>query len=105
MRKRKTISKTIDELLAKNPEQIALYIDVAFASYTEHRDIDALLAALRRAAQANGVTKTAADAGITRHGLQNALREGGNPRLRTFDAILRAMGSELAHRTLEDAHV
>ena len=46
--------------------------------------------------RARGMSKVAAEAGISRGGLYKALGEGGNPSLETLSAILRTLGMRLS---------
>lgn len=56
------------------------------------------LAALRKVAEARGMAKVAASAGIPRGSLSRALSVRGNPRWSTLSAILRATGMTMAVR-------
>jgi probable addiction module antidote protein len=53
------------------------------------------LRALRLVAQAQGMAKVAAKAGITRESLYRALSAKGNPRWSTLAAVLHATGMKL----------
>lgn len=57
------------------------------------------LSALRNVAEAQGITKIAAAAGLPRESVYRALSPKGNPRWSTLSAILRATGLKLTvHR-------
>ena len=55
-------------------------------------DSAVILKAISEAARANGMAKTARDAGMTRAGLYKALSEDGNPSFTTVWNILSAFG-------------
>ena len=62
----------------------------------EDKDRRIYLAALRTVAEARGMSKVAKAAGVPRESLYRALSSGGNPRLSTLHAILKAAGLKLA---------
>lgn len=62
----------------------------------EDKDRRIYLAALRTVAEAQGMAKVAKAAGVPRESLYRALSSGGNPRLSTLHAILKAAGLKLA---------
>ena len=62
----------------------------------EDEDRRIYLAALRTVAEARGMAKVAKAAGVPRESLYRALSSGGNPRLSTLHAILKAAGLRLA---------
>jgi len=62
----------------------------------EDKDRRIYLAALRTVAEARGMAKVAKAAGVPRESLYRALSSGGNPRLSTLHAILKAAGLKLA---------
>ena len=61
----------------------------------KHADSAVVLKAISEAARANGMAKTARDAGMTRAGLYKALSEEGNPSFQTILNILAALGYRL----------
>jgi len=74
-----------------NEDEICLYLEAAF----EDGDPAVITHALGNVARARGMTKIAADVGISRAGLYKALGEKGNPSLDTLTAIVRAFGMKL----------
>ena len=62
----------------------------------DDKDRRIYLAALRTVAEARGMAKVAKAAGVPRESLYRALSSGGNPRLSTLHAILKAAGLRLA---------
>jgi probable addiction module antidote protein len=81
----------ISELRA-DPNLAAEYLNAA----AEEKDRRVYLAALRTVAEAKGMAKVAKAAGVPRESLYRALSAGGNPRLSTLHAILKAAGLKLA---------
>jgi probable addiction module antidote protein len=74
-----------DHLLAKEYLKAAL----------EDDDPRVFLLALRNVAQANGVSKAAADSKLNRESLYRMLSGRGNPSLRSLGALLRSLGFRL----------
>jgi probable addiction module antidote protein len=73
-----------DHLLAKE------YLKAALED-----DPRVFLLALRNVAQANGVSKAAADSKLNRESLYRMLSGRGNPSLRSLGALLRSLGFRL----------
>ena len=67
-----------------------------FDGKIEPVDSAVIIKAISEAARANGMAKTARDAGMTRAGLYKALSENGNPSFATVCNILSAFGYVLA---------
>ena len=84
-----------EEYLRQHPYELDAYISTMLDVYTETRDLGKLLVSLRIASRIKGVTTTAKAAGMTRNGLQKALRETSNPMFATVDAIMHALGYRL----------
>ncbi len=78
--------------LRSDPALAAEYLNAA----AEDKDRRIYLAALRTVAEARGMAKVAKAAGVPRESLYRALSSGGNPRLSTLHAILKAAGLRLA---------
>ena len=78
------------EYLDKPELQIA-YLEAVAAE----NDTAEFIKALETIARANGMSKTAAEAGITREGLYKALSENGNPSFITVVKVLKALGFTL----------
>ena len=65
----------------------------------EHSDSpEELLLALRRIAEAQGMSRVAEAAGLSRESLYRSLSAAGNPRLSTLVAVLRVAGLKLSVR-------
>jgi len=79
--------------LGKDPAFAAEYLNGVLAD----GDVEELLMALRRVAQAfGGVAKLAAGARLNATSLYRALSANGNPEVRSLAALLKAMGMRLA---------
>lgn len=83
--------RLVSELRADRKLAVA-YINAA----ADEDDRRVYLAALRTVAEAHGMAKVAKAAGVPRESLYRALSSGGNPRLSTLHAILKAAGLRLA---------
>lgn len=76
--------------LRRDPNLLSEYLQSALEDTDDPR---VLLVALRRAVAARGgVTRVARQAGIERESLHRAISPGGNPRLSTLVALVRALG-------------
>lgn len=75
--------------LREDPEFAAEYLQAAIESSDEPR---LLVLALRRIAEAKGMSAVAAAVGIHRESLYRTLSPKGNPRLSTLLAVVKAMG-------------
>lgn len=88
-----------DELIEslKNSQEADLYLRVAMEEYHEDGDTEALLIALRNISEARGgMSQLAQKTRLNRQNLYNALSKNGNPRLNTFELILKGLGYRLA---------
>jgi probable addiction module antidote protein len=78
--------------LRKSPEYAAKYLSAAVADSPE-----AFLVALRDVADSQkGIAGLAATAAVNRENLYRMLSEGGNPRLQSLTAILKALHLRLS---------
>jgi probable addiction module antidote protein len=59
-----------------------------------------IAAALGTIARAQGMTKVAQDAGVTREALYRSLSKDGDPRLSTILGVLKSLGLQLSVQTL-----
>jgi probable addiction module antidote protein len=81
------------ESFHKNPKLAAAYLNAVL----DDGDQQELLLALRRLSEAHGgVTQIAADAKLNSTTLYRTLSAKGNSELRSFTALLKAMGMRLA---------
>ena len=76
----------------KTPEARAAYIEAAI----EENDPDFLTVALGDVAKAEGMTKVARKAKVTRENLYRAFAPGGNPTMATVMRVLDALGLRIS---------
>ena len=84
------------ESFRKDPDYAADYLN----SVLEDGDQEELMLALRRVAAAFGMKDVAETANLNPKTLYRTLSSAGNPELRSFQAILGAMGMRLAITSL-----
>lgn len=81
----------------KDPKQADFALKLALKEFEEDGDVDALLDTLRLVAQAQGgIAKLARKTAISRKAVHEALSPDGNPRLRTFQNVLEALGLKMS---------
>jgi len=80
--------------LLDSREAIVAYIEAAF----DHGDPALITHALGVVARAEGMSRLAREAGVTREGLYKALTPNGDPKLSTFLNVLKALGMKLSAR-------
>lgn len=83
------------ELLREDPAFVNEYIAAAMDEVDQGGGRQALLAALRHVAEAQGMASVALRAGIPRESLYRALSPNGNPTVKTLLAVLAAVGLKL----------
>lgn len=102
MTKSKIINNTTsyhDELIEslKKPKEANVYLRLAMEEYQDDGNVEALLVALRNITEAKGgMGQLARKTHLNRQSLYQVLSKNGNPRLDTFDLILKALGYRLA---------
>jgi probable addiction module antidote protein len=100
--RRKLIRPTDDsvlELLHEDPAFADEYLSAALEEANQPGGREALLAALRHIAEAQGMTAVAERTGIPRESLYRALSTKGNPTIKTLLAVVGAAGLKLSvHR-------
>jgi probable addiction module antidote protein len=69
----------------------------------EDDDASYIVHALGIAARAKGMTKIAAETGLSREALYKSFSEEGNPSLKSTIAVLKSLGFGLTIRRLDDA--
>jgi HTH-type transcriptional regulator / antitoxin HigA len=97
----RSLNEISSEYFERHPEEIDEFIHEIFAEYAQEGDSSVLLSTLRVVARVKGLSAIADESGMTRQGLQKALSAKGNPRLDNINAIMRAMGYQLAPRPLD----
>jgi probable addiction module antidote protein len=89
------------ELLREDPTFADEYLAAALEEADQAGGREALLAALRHVAEAQGMAAVAERAGIPRESLYRALSPSGNPTVKTLLAVLDAAGLKLGvHRAV-----
>lgn len=83
------------ELLKEDPEFASVYLAAALEESDQVGGQQALLAALRHVAEAQGMAAVAERAGMPRESLYRALSANGNPTIKTLMAVLGAAGLQL----------
>ena len=86
IKKVKDHEKALSEEL-KDPNEAAAYLSAAL----EENDLDIFLLALRRVAQAQGISQISEKSSINRQHIYRALSEEGNPTLKNLIALLAAL--------------
>jgi probable addiction module antidote protein len=84
------------ESLRNDPEFAAEYLRAALSDADTEGGREALLIALRRVAEAQGMAQVAKRAGVPRESLYRLLKPTGNPTLQTLLAVLGAAGLQLS---------
>lgn len=91
--------EAIVELLREDSAFADEYLSVALDEAGEPGGREALLAALRHVAEAQGMSAVAERAGIPRESLYRALSPKGNPTIKTLLAVVSGAGLKLSvHR-------
>jgi probable addiction module antidote protein len=81
----------------KDPKQARFALKLALREFEADGDVNALLDTLRLVAQTQGgLAKLARETAISRKALHEALSPDGNPRLRTFQSVLEALGLKMS---------
>ena len=89
------------ELLREDPDFADEYLAAALDEADQSGGREALLAALRHVAEAQGMAAVAERAGMPRESLYRALSPSGNPTIKTLLAVLGAAGLKLGvHRAI-----
>ena len=84
------------ELLKEDPDFASFYLAAALEESDQTGGQQALLAALRHVAEAQGMAAVAQRAGMPRESLYRALSANANPTIKTLLAVLGAAGLQLA---------
>jgi len=93
--------ETVVEMLREDPAFADEYLAMAMEEVDQAGGRQALLAALRHVAEAQGMALVAERAGIPRESLYRALSPNGNPTVKTLLAVLDAAGLRLGvHRVV-----
>ena len=83
----------MQDKLAKNPEEILLYLDVSLEEYEKDGDMEALLLAIKQIAEVKGgMTELAKNTGLSRQNLYKIFSHKISPRFENLVKILNALG-------------
>ena len=104
MKKYREFAEVEESYFRDHPGEIDEYINLIFEEYSKDGDTGALLSSLRVLSRVKGVTRIAAEAGLSRKGVQKALSENGNPEFASVNAIVHAMGYRLSPQKLKTEH-
>jgi probable addiction module antidote protein len=87
----------------RDPEFAAAYLAAAME---DGDGIDGLLHAAREIAQSRGggLRGVAQDASVGRQTIYDGFKQGGNPQIRTVDALLRSVGLRLTVQPVKEVH-
>ncbi len=86
----------------KDPARAAMEIEYAFKCYEEEQDLVYLLDFLGLVAKAQGgFANLAKNIKISRQAINTALSEEGNPRIKTFQDIIRELGFKMVFVPIE----
>jgi probable addiction module antidote protein len=83
----------------KEPMRAEFAMKLAVKEFEKDGEIDVLLDTLRLVARAQGgIAKLARRTSVSRQALSEALSAEGNPRLRTFQSVLEALGLQMSFK-------
>jgi len=81
----------------KDPKKADFALKLALKEFEEKGEVSGLLDTLRLIAQAQGgLAKLGRATAISRKALHEALAPDGNPRLRTFQSVVEALGLKMS---------
>lgn len=81
----------------KDPVRAKFALELSVKEFENDGDVDALLDTLRLVARAQGgLADLARRTSVSRQALSEALSPAGNPRLRTFQTVLEALGLRMS---------
>jgi probable addiction module antidote protein len=84
----------------KDPKRAEFTLKLALKDFEKDGNVNILLDTLRLVAQAQGgLAKLARETAISRKALHEALSADGNPRLRTFQSVLEALGLRMSFKS------
>jgi probable addiction module antidote protein len=83
----------------KEPKRAEFAMKLALKEFEKDGEIDVLLDTLRLVARAQGgIAELARRTSVSRQALSEALSADGNPRLRTFQSVLDALGLQMSFK-------
>lgn len=88
----------------KDPKHAESYLEAALEAFQEDNSAEALLLALLHLAKAQGgITALSEKTRLSRQALYKSLAATGNPSLKTFGAILNALGFALTVQRIKNS--
>ena len=85
----------------KEPKRAHFAMNLALKESEKDGDVDSLLETLRLVARAQGgIAALARKTSVSRQALSEALAPAGNPRLRTFQSVLEALGLRMSFKAV-----
>ncbi len=103
-RKFRTFDEYMEEDFKNHPEQVEGFLETVLEEYENDPDETALFLALRHIVKAKGGMKLLAEkADIPRESLYQILTSDGNPTIRIFRRIIRALGYTFSFKPLKTA--
>lgn len=85
----------------KDPKRADFAMKLALKDFEQDGDVDSLLETLRLVARAQGgIAALARKTSVSRQALSEALAPAGNPRLRTFQSVLEALGLRMSFKAV-----
>jgi len=86
----------------KEPKRADFALKLALKEFGRDGDVNALLDTLRLVARAQGgISHLARKTSVSRQALSEALSPNGNPRLRTFQSVLEALGLKMTLKAIQ----
>jgi probable addiction module antidote protein len=87
----------------KEPKRAEFAMKLALKEFEKDGEIDVLLDTLRLVARAQGgIAQLARRTSVSRQALSEALSADGNPRLRTFQSVLEALGLQMRFKAVAE---
>ncbi len=85
----------------KDPEFLKACVKSAFENYKKDGEVYFLLETLRQAAEVKGISKLAAETGLSRQYLYEMLSKKGNPTVKVFALVLKAFGYRMVFQPIK----
>lgn len=104
---KKPVKKTINyddyivSAFKKDPKFLNACLKSAFGNYNKDGEIYFLLETLRQAAEVKGISKLAAETGLSRQYLYEMLSKKGNPTVKVFELVLKAFGYRMVFQPIK----
>lgn len=85
----------------KEPKRADFAMKLALKDFEQDGDVDSLLETLSLVARTQGgIAALARKTSVSRQALSEALAPAGNPRLRTFQSVLEALGLRMSFKAV-----